>query len=135
MSEGPAETAWWEAASPDALLPVALIRVELDGSAAPWGELSEESALRRRAQYTAGIEYLATALGAAQPLSWDGDSVTLVLGGVPAEALLELAFEAAQQIWARTRLDLDVRPLLLEDRAPLRGRVRRGRRTLERVSS
>lgn len=99
---------WWEASPPGAATPVALVRVELTEPALPAEALPDEPALRRRTRYVAGIEYLARALGAAQPLSWEGDAVTLVLGGRPAANLAGAAYVAAQEIWQRMRLDLEL---------------------------
>lgn len=109
MSEPPgAVAAWWDAAPGGATTPIALVRVGLVGSGPTWSELPAEAVLRRRVRFTAGVEYIAGAFGAMQPLSWQGDSVTLVLGGASAEELPELAFQCAKQLWERMRLDLDL---------------------------
>ena len=109
MSDPPGAVAtWWDAAPSGARIPVALVRVGLVGSGPTWSELPAEAVLRRRVRFTAGVEYIAGAFAAMQPLSWEGDSVTLVLGGASAEALSELAFQCAKQLWERTRLDLDL---------------------------
>lgn len=97
---------WWEAIAPGTRTPVAMIKVDRAGSTLEWRELPEDAVLRRRAQYTAGVEYIASSFGAAAPLSWQGDGVMLFLGGQPEERLPEHAFAAARDLWERVQIDL-----------------------------
>jgi hypothetical protein len=104
-----APTLWWKATAEGADVPVALVRIERvraaqdepDGAAA-------DAALRRQARFTAGVEYIARAFDAAQPLAWEGDGTTLLLGGGAAEELPARAYLAAKELWERARIDLDL---------------------------
>jgi hypothetical protein len=83
-----------------------LIRVELPEGALPWRTTADETVLRRRAQYVAGVEYVARTFGAEEPLEWDKDAVTLIFTkAVPAELPLH-TYSAAKELWQRVRMDL-----------------------------
>lgn len=99
---------WWDALRAGAAVELALVRIELVGSSFPWTELPDPAYLQRRARLTAGVEYIARALGAVQPLAWSENGATLVLGGAKGEALAALAFRAVKELWERVHLDLDL---------------------------
>ncbi|KYF74204.1 hypothetical protein BE17_18265 [Sorangium cellulosum] len=90
------------------MVELALVRIELVGPAFPWKELPDSGYLQRRVRYTAGVEYLARALGAMQPLAWNEDGATLVLGAASGEALATLAFRALKELWERVHIDLQL---------------------------
>ena len=96
------------ARAPDERVPIALIKVGSAGSTSDRNEIPDEAALKRRARYTAGVEYLANAFSAAQPLVWQGDSVMLVLSGDSEETLPDRAFQAAKEVWERVHLELNM---------------------------
>ncbi|AUX36924.1 MULTISPECIES: NACHT domain-containing NTPase [Sorangium] len=99
---------WWEALRSGAVVELALVRIDLVGPSFPWKELPDSGYLQLRVRYTAGVEYLARALGAIQPLAWSEDAATLVLGGASGEALATLAFRALKELWERVHIDLQL---------------------------
>ncbi|HLL01065.1 MAG TPA: HEAT repeat domain-containing protein [Myxococcaceae bacterium] len=102
---------WWEATpvgTPVLLAFIALERVENPQSAL----LAGPEALRQRARYAAGVEYIATALEAAQPLRWQGDAVTLVFKQEGQEPASLRALGAAELLRERIVLDLAMRARL-----------------------
>ncbi|WP_437588487.1 HEAT repeat domain-containing protein [Sorangium sp. So ce1000] len=103
-----AATPWWGSLPDGAAIELALARIDLVGPAFPWTELPDAAYLQRRARYTAGVEYLARALGAVQPLAWSEDGTTLVLGGASGQALATLAFRAVKELWERVHIDLQL---------------------------
>ena len=72
---------WWENTPPGTLVPLAFVKIDRAGATAEWSELSAEQVDRRHAQYTAGVETIARAVDAAQPLHWQGDGVMLFIQG------------------------------------------------------
>ncbi|MFS8068936.1 MAG: hypothetical protein ACMG6S_21455, partial [Byssovorax sp.] len=78
--------AWLVDAPPEGAL-AGLVRIELPENALPWRGTFDEQVLRRRAQYMAGVELIASNFGALEPLAWEGDALLLVFGGVPASEL------------------------------------------------
>jgi len=50
----------------------------------------------------------ARAFGAVQPLTWNVDGTTLLLGGGAAEDLPARAYLAAKELWERSRIDLNL---------------------------
>ena len=134
-AEGPEETAETETAAPLAITVPAwladapregalagIVRIELPKDALPWADAIDEQVLRRRAQYTAGVEFIAGNFGALEPLAWDGDALMLVFGGVAAPELPSHTFKAARDLWNRVRTELDL-PVRLAAHV---GRVRAG---------
>jgi HEAT repeat protein len=85
-----------------------LVRIELPEDARPWRGTYDEQALRRRVQYSAGVERIASNFGALEPLVWDGDALLLVFGGVAASELPGHTFKAAKDLWNRVRGELDL---------------------------
>jgi HEAT repeat protein len=83
-----------------------LVRVEPEASALPIAEAPDVALMRRRAQYTAGIERIAEAFGAEQPVQWAGDTATLLFGQTEAEGLAGRTFRAAEEVWERLCVDL-----------------------------
>jgi HEAT repeat protein len=84
------------------------VRVELPEGALPWQGAIDEQILRRRGQYTAGVEFIAGTFGALEPFIWEGDALLLVLGGVAASDLPLHTFKAAREIWNRVRTELNL---------------------------
>ena len=84
-----APPSWWEATPEGAEIPVALVRVARVAPRRDEPEPTTGDVLRMEARFTAGIEYIARAFGAAEPVSWDAGGATLILGGLPAESLPE----------------------------------------------
>lgn len=85
-----------------------LVRIELPEDALPWRGTIDEQVLRRRAQYTAGVEFIARNFGALSPFAWDGDALLLVFGDVPAPELPRHTYKAATELWNRVRVELDL---------------------------
>jgi HEAT repeat protein len=104
----PVEAPWWQATPRETEIGVALVTVDHAGPVFDWNEIPGERELRRRARYVAGVEYIARAFGAAQPLVWKGDRVTLFLSGASEDQLPAVAFRAAKELWERLRLDLNL---------------------------
>lgn len=100
---------WWEATP--AGTPVLLAFVELEPVAPVWAgqETPSAEALRQRARYTAGVEFIAGKLGAAQPLHWRGDGVRLFFKGDERTSAVLRALQAAEAIRERTLVDLATR--------------------------
>lgn len=90
---------WWEAAPDKAQIPVGLVRIEL---------VRLDLDLRARARFAAGVEYIARAFDAMEPLAWEQEGVTLTLGGGAVERLPERAYLAAKELWERSFIDLDI---------------------------
>jgi HEAT repeat protein len=84
-----------------------LVRVEPAFSATGKPGTADDE-LRRRARFSAGVEYIGRAFGAAEPLVWDTGGATLVIGGAAAESLPERAYLAARELWERSSIDLDL---------------------------
>ncbi|AUX26250.1 uncharacterized protein SOCEGT47_068110 [Sorangium cellulosum] len=101
-----AGTPWWDALRAGAAVELALVRIDLVGPSLPWTALPDTAYLQRRARFTAGVEYIARALGAVQPLEWSENGATLVLGGAKGEALAALALRAVRELWERVHIDL-----------------------------
>lgn len=111
QSEDMVAEPWWEATpvgTPVLLAFIALERVEDPRG----GPLAGPEALGQRARYAAGVEYIATALEAAQPLRWQGDAVTLVLRQEGQKPASLRALEAAELLRERIVLDLGMRARL-----------------------
>ena len=102
---------WWEATPVGTPVLLAFIALELVEDPRG-GPLAEPEALRQRARYAAGVEYIATALEAAQPPRWQGDAVTLVFKQEGQEAASLRALEAAELLRERIVLDLAMRARL-----------------------
>jgi hypothetical protein len=62
-----------------------------------------------RVRYTAGVEFLAGKLAAAQPLQWRGDGVTLFFKGDGRKSAVARALEAAEALRERSIVDLAMR--------------------------
>ncbi|HZF50272.1 MAG TPA: HEAT repeat domain-containing protein [Polyangiaceae bacterium] len=99
--------AWLGDAPPEGAF-AGLVRIELPEDALPWRGTMNEQVLRRRAQYTAGVEFIASNFGALSPFAWDGDALLLVFGDVPAPDLPAHTFKAAKDLWNRIRAELDL---------------------------
>ncbi|HEX8438817.1 NACHT domain-containing protein [Archangium sp.] len=82
---------------------LALVKLDLAGLPR---ELPEAESLRRRAQYTSGVEFVADKLAAAQPLQWQGDGVMLFFKGDERKSAIARALEAAEAIRERLIVDL-----------------------------
>ncbi|XXX81234.1 HEAT repeat domain-containing protein [Sorangium sp. So ce134] len=82
------------------------MRVDLPEDALPWRVTLDERLLRQRAQYIAGIEYIARTFGALEPLAWEHDALTLIFGGVSTAALPLHTYRAAKELWSRVRIEL-----------------------------
>jgi HEAT repeat protein len=119
--ESPTEPAQEETAEPTAIVVptwlreaplegafAGLVRIDLPEDARPWRGGYDEQALRRRAQYSAGVERIASNFGALEPVVWDGDALLLVFGRVAASELPGHTFEAAKDLWNRVRGELDL---------------------------
>lgn len=129
MSEPPslatddAPALWWEEATEGADLPMALVRIErVSTERDDADEVAADTALRKQARFTAGVEYIARAFGAIQPLTWNEEGTTLLLGGSAAKDLPACAYFAAKELWERARIDLDL-PVRIGAHV---GHVRRG---------
>ncbi|HYV44487.1 MAG TPA: NACHT domain-containing protein [Myxococcaceae bacterium] len=61
---------------------------------------------RERARYVSGVEYIAASSGAAQPLWWRDDAVTLFFKGDTRRSAAERAFAVAQVLLERMQADL-----------------------------
>ncbi|KYG05074.1 hypothetical protein BE21_43010 [Sorangium cellulosum] len=85
-----------------------LVRVDLPEDALPWRVTLDEQPLRQRAQYIAGVEYIARTFGALEPLTWEHDALTLIFGGVSTAALPLHTYRAAKELWSRVRTELDL---------------------------
>ncbi|WP_437941466.1 NACHT domain-containing protein [Sorangium sp. So ce341] len=85
-----------------------LVRVDLPEDALPWRGTLDEPLLRQRAQYIAGIEYIARTFGALEPLAWEHDALTLIFGGVSTAALPLHTYRASKELWSRVRTELDL---------------------------
>ncbi len=114
-------TSWLEGAPREGAL-AGLVQIELPEGALPWRGGIDEQVLRRRGQYTAGVEFIARRYGALEPLGWEGDGLLLVFGGLSASHLLTHTFVAARDLWNRVRTELDL-PVKLGAHV---GRVRPG---------
>lgn len=80
--------------------------VDLPEGELPWRGSTDEAVLRRRAQYVAGIEYVAQTFGAQQPLQWNDDAAMLVLQQAEPMDLPALVHHVARELWQRVRMDL-----------------------------
>ena len=98
----------WLADAPPAGALAGLLRIELPEGALPWRDTLDESVLRRRAQYMAGVELIAENFGALEPLQWEGDALQLVFGGISASELPGHTFRASKDLWNRVRAELDL---------------------------
>lgn len=104
MSWAPA----WLADAPAEGAPAGMVWVDLPADALPWQSTLDERVLRRRAQYTAGVELIASTFGALEPYLWEGDGLLLVFGGLPLAAIPGHTFKAAMELWNRVRTELDL---------------------------
>lgn len=86
--------------------PAGMVRIELPDGALRWRDSLDEAVLRRRAQYVAGVEYLARTLEAEEPLVWEEDAVTLALTGTNPADLPARTYRAAKELWQRIRVEL-----------------------------
>jgi HEAT repeat protein len=105
----PAETGsvpWWESTPAGTPVLLALVKVDLAGLPRAWREPPDAEVLRRRAQYTSGVEFVADKLDAAQPLQWQGDAVMLFFKGDERKSAIVRALEAAEAIRERLIVDL-----------------------------
>lgn len=89
---------WWERTPAGEPVLLAFVRISR-ATRAPGG-------LRQRARYVAGVEYIAASSGAAQPLWWQGDAVTLFFKGDEQGPAAEHAFRVAQVLLERMLADL-----------------------------
>jgi hypothetical protein len=104
------EPPWWETAIEGELRLLGLVKLDRVDSTKDWDELPEETVFKRRTQYTAGVEYVARTFAAAEPLHFQGDGVMLFLplpGDDAAEAAATV-LRAAQALWERVRLELNL---------------------------
>lgn len=99
-------TPWWESTPVGAPVLLAFVKLDRAGSTREWQELSDADVFRRRAQYVAGVEYVADKLEAAQPLQWQGDGVMLFFKGDERQSAVTRAVEAAEAIRERIIVDL-----------------------------
>jgi NACHT domain len=104
------EPPWWETAIEGELRLLGLIKLDRVDSTKDWDELPEETVFKRRTQYAAGVEYVARAFAAAEPLHFQGDGVMLFLPlpGDDAEEAAATVLRAAQALWERVRLELNL---------------------------
>lgn len=98
---------WWETTPEESRLLVAFVKIDRKDSTLEWSELPEDEVLRRRTQYNAGVEFVAREMGAAQPLSWQGDGVMLFIAGTDEPAAVR-GYKAAKALWERVRIDLNL---------------------------
>ena len=105
-SPGPEERPWWESTPAGELVLLGFVRLGR-GAPTPGARLSAWfKGLPQRAQYVSGVEYVAASSGAAQPLHWQGDEVTLFFKGDEERAAVVRAFAAARVLHERMRVDL-----------------------------
>ena len=97
---------WWE--STPAGEPVLLAFVRVGRAPRALGtKLSEWiGGVGQRARYVAGVEYIAASSGAAQPLWWQDDAVTLFFKGDEQRSAVGHAFRVAQVLLERMLADL-----------------------------
>ncbi|EYF03771.1 NACHT domain-containing protein [Chondromyces apiculatus] len=88
--------------TPTSLL--SLVRIALAHPPSPEA-LAEPEGMARRTRYTRGVEAIARAFGVTEPLTWEGDAVTL---GVTGESLGERAWQLAFALWQRAWLELQI---------------------------
>ncbi len=98
---------WLASALPEGAL-AGIVRIELPPDALPWSVPLDEPTLRRRAQYTAGVELIAREHCALEPFVWEGDALTLVFGDAPAPVLPVHTFDATRELWIRIKTELDL---------------------------
>ena len=97
---------WWESTPAGEPVLLAFVRISR-ASLALGGKLSGwMGGLRQRARYVAGVEYIAASSGAAQPLWWQNDAVTLFFKGNAQGGAAEHAFGVAQVLLERMLADL-----------------------------
>lgn len=93
---------WFEEIPPGARVLLGVVRIEL---ASPISEedLARDDVMERWTRYARGVEAIARAFDAVEPLRWEGDRVTLFLRGEP---VASVAWRAALRLWERARLEL-----------------------------
>ncbi|MDI7267164.1 MAG: HEAT repeat domain-containing protein, partial [Myxococcota bacterium] len=101
MSDAP----WWERTPAGEELPLGFVKIDRADSTAEWKELPPAKVLERREAYTAGVEWIARAHGAARPFHWQGDGVMLFLAGADAA---QQAYRAARNLWERVCVELNL---------------------------
>ncbi len=99
---------WWEQIPEGKVIPLAFVKIDLKGGTAEWAELTPDRVAERRHRYRAGVESIARAIQAAQPLNWQGDGVTLFLTDGEGEPAALRAVRAAKLLWERVRVDLSI---------------------------
>jgi len=99
---------WWERTPAGTPVLLALVKLVRAGSSREWKELPETEELRRRAQFSSGVEFVADKMGAAQPLQWQGDGVMLCFKGDERKSAIVRALEASEAIRERLIVDLSM---------------------------
>ncbi|MET0405494.1 MAG: HEAT repeat domain-containing protein [Cystobacter sp.] len=114
MAEAPEDTgdtqprSWWEATPVGAPVLLGFVEVERADASLSGDEPLDPERLRQRARYTAGIEFVARSLDAAQPLHWRGERVRLFLQGDARMPAALRALRAAEAIRERALVDLSL---------------------------
>lgn len=99
---------WWEHTPAGTPVLLAFVKLDRAGPTQHWQELPETELLSRRVQYTAGVEFVADKLDAAQPLQWQGDGVMLFFRGDQRKSAVVRALEAATALRERSLVDLSL---------------------------
>lgn len=102
-SEGAA--AWWEHVDAGRQVPVGVVIV---GCQLPATLELDDATARLRTQYIAGTEYIGREFRAAEPFEWHDNRIELVLGGGDAATLAPRALAAAEYLWQRLFVDLNL---------------------------
>ena len=97
---------WWEETPAGRTIALAFVKIDRVGTTWEWSELPPDQVDRRYARYTAGVESVARAMKAAQPLQWQGDGVMLFLADDGDESAPLRGFRAARLLWERVAVDL-----------------------------
>jgi hypothetical protein len=105
MTDDP-KSFWWESIPKGKRVLLGFVKIDRADSTREWGELPPDEVLKRRRAYTAGVESIARAAGAAQPLNWQGDGVMLFFDDSVEPAPLQ-AFYVAQRLWERARFEIN----------------------------
>ncbi|MBI4536336.1 MAG: HEAT repeat domain-containing protein, partial [candidate division NC10 bacterium] len=97
---------WWERTPKGAVIPLGFVKIDRAGSTGEWNDLPPDEVSRRRDQYVNGVEWLARAVNAAQPLHWQGDGVMLFMTDREVHSAALRAVHAARMLWNRVHVDL-----------------------------
>ncbi len=101
----PPEVWHWSPGTPVNLGVVFIDRV---GSTAESAILSPQAFAGKQAQYQSGVEEVARAYGACDPLGWQGDGATIFLHHPDPDELPRMVARAGRDLWQRCRIDLGI---------------------------